>query len=103
MRVLRGTAFQGENGWEKIEVELDSGDLLEEEASVEPHLQPLLLEVRADQQIVAFLERIGHLTPELAAEQSEALRDTRRRLFQANRKDKAAKNPPARLKSSLTR
>ena len=63
MRVMRGKTFEGSRGvWEKIEVELDSSDLLPEESSAPKQVQLQLLEVRADKNIVLFLHRQGKLS-----------------------------------------
>lgn len=63
MRVMRGKTFEGKRGvWEKIEVELDSTDLLPEETDAPKQVQLQLLEVRADKNIVIFLHRHGKLS-----------------------------------------
>lgn len=63
MRVMRGKTFEGKRGvWEKIEVELDSTDLLPEETSAPKQVQLQLLEVRADRNIILFLHRQGKLS-----------------------------------------
>lgn len=69
MRVMRGKTFEGKRGvWEKIEVELDSTDLLPEEQAAPKKLQIQLLEIRADRNLVIFLERFGQLSSEKAKE-----------------------------------
>lgn len=90
MKVTRGKSFEirpegrfwkkfrVESEWEKIEVELDDADLLPEEQAIEAHLQPLLLEIRAEQQLIMFLRRVGRITKEEAEEQSAQLKTARR-------------------------
>ena len=69
MRVMRGKTFEGKRGvWEKIEVELDSTDLLPKEQEAPKQVQLQLLEVRADKNIVLFLHRHGQLNDKQAGE-----------------------------------
>lgn len=82
MRVMRGKTFEGKKGvWEKIEVELDSTDLLPEELEVPKSLQLQLLEIRADRNLVIFLERHGHLSSKKALEHIEALDSLRKKIL----------------------
>lgn len=64
MKVTRGRTFEKDGAWEKLEVELTTEDLLPTEAALEAHLQPLLLEIRADQQLVSFTHRLGEMSDE---------------------------------------
>lgn len=67
MRVLRGKSYEAKRGvWEKIEVELDSNDLLPDEQTAPLEIQVQLLELRADRNIVLFMRRAGKLTKEEA-------------------------------------
>lgn len=81
MKVTRGRTFELEGVWEKVEVELTTDDLLPEESAVEAHLRPLLLEIRADQQIVSFAHRLGSIDDVKAREASDALKAARRRVL----------------------
>lgn len=81
MKVTRGRTFEKDGAWEKLEVELSTDDLLPAEAALEPHLQPLLLEIRADQQLVSFTHRLGEMSDEDMREASLALRQARRRVL----------------------
>lgn len=82
MRVMRGKTFEGKKGvWEKIEVELDSTDLLPEELEVPKSLQLQLLEIRADRNLVIFLERHGHLPPKKALAHIEDLDNLRKKIL----------------------
>jgi len=70
MRVVRGKTFQGKSGvWEKIEVELDSSDLLPDEQAASDHVHAQLLEVRIDKHLIMHLLRHEQVTKEEAAEQ----------------------------------
>lgn len=80
MKVTRGRTFEKDGAWEKLEVELSTDDLLPEEAALEPNLQPLLLEIRADQQLVSFAHRLGAMSSEDMHEASKVLREARRRV-----------------------
>lgn len=80
MKVTRGRTFEKDGAWEKLEVELSTDDLLPEEAALEPNLQPLLLEIRADQQLVSFSHRLGAMPTTEMREASEVLREARRRV-----------------------
>lgn len=63
MRIMRGKTFEGKRGqWEKIEIELDSSDLLPDEASAAPEIKVQLLELRAEKNIVIFMQRQGKIT-----------------------------------------
>jgi hypothetical protein len=107
MKVTRGKSFETQptsdggfwkrgkvlSVWEKIEVELDDADLLPEEKAIEAHLQPLLLEIRAEQQLIMFLRRVGHITKEEAEEQSAQLKAARRSVLSMSKT-----NVPPRLK-----
>jgi hypothetical protein len=82
MKVTRGRSFQNEAGsWEKLEVELTTDDLLTEEISIEKHLHPLMLEIRADQQIVSFSHRLGNISEAQAKAESEKLKVARKRVL----------------------
>lgn len=60
MRVMRGKYFEADDGfWEKIEIELQDDDLTDEELAVPQHLRPQLLELKAELNMIAFLERKG--------------------------------------------
>lgn len=80
MKVTRGRTFEKDGAWEKLEVELSTDDLLPAEAALEAHLQPLLLEIRADQQLVSFTHRLGEMSNEDMREASRELREARRRV-----------------------
>jgi hypothetical protein len=80
MKVTRGRTFEKDGAWEKLEVELSTADLLPAEAALEPHLQPLLLEIRADQQLISFTHRLGEMTDEDMRDASRELREARRRV-----------------------
>jgi hypothetical protein len=67
MKVVRSTTFQNGTIWEKIEVELDSSDLLPEEQIVPDHAKAQLLELRIDKHITMHLLRHGQLTKDEAA------------------------------------
>lgn len=90
MKVTRGRTFEKDGAWEKLEVELTTEDLLPTEAALEAHLQPLLLEIRADQQLVSFTHRLGEMSDEDMRAASLALREARRRLV-ATSKDQLPK------------
>lgn len=67
MRIMRGKYFEAQDGfWEKIEIELEDDDLTEEELTVPQHLRPQLLELKAELNMIAFLERKGVLSPQEA-------------------------------------
>lgn len=91
MRVMRGKTFEAKNGmWEKIEVELDSNDLLPEEKNSPPQVQMQLLEVRADYNLVLFLARHGHMSKEAAQEKLDELKEIKEHLMKLK--------PPVALK-----
>jgi len=63
MRVMRGKTFEGNKGvWEKIEVELDSGDLLQDEMDAPKQIQLQLLEIRADKNLILFMKRHNRIS-----------------------------------------
>lgn|SRR3990167_11155994 len=63
MRVMRGKTFENKKGiWEKIEVELDSSDLLPDELAAPQFIQPVLLEIRAEKHLLAYMQRTGKFT-----------------------------------------
>jgi len=63
MRVMRGKTFESKKGvWEKIEVELDSTDLLPDEENAPKQVQLQLLEVRADKNLILFMLRHGKIS-----------------------------------------
>lgn len=67
MRVLRGKTYQvKKDSWDKIEIELDSNDLLPDEQGAPLEVQAQLLELRADKNIVLFMRRSGKLSQEEA-------------------------------------
>jgi len=62
MRVMRGQTFEGPNGvWEKIEVELDSNDLLPDEKAAADQVKLQLLEIRADKHLLLFMSRSNRI------------------------------------------
>lgn len=82
MRIMRGKYFEAPNGfWEKIEIELDRDDLTEDELRVPEHLRPQLLELRAEQHLLASLVRQGVMTQQEAIEKGRQLRDEIAALF----------------------
>jgi len=82
MRVMRGKTFEGKRGlWEKIEVELDSGDLLPEELAAPQQVQLQLLELRADKNLVLFLHRQGQIDLDTATSLIEELEGHRKGLL----------------------
>lgn len=82
MRIMRGKYFEGPNGhWEKIEIELDRDDLTEDELRVPEHLRPQLLELRAEQHLLASLVRQGAVSKEEAITKGRELRDEISALF----------------------
>ena len=81
MRVVRGRTFEKDGVWDKLEVELDQNDLLPAEKSARAQVQPLLLEVRAEQQLIAFLSRAGQISLSEASEASAALKKQRENLL----------------------
>jgi len=81
MRVMRGKTFEGKRGvWEKIEVELDTSDLLPDEQAASPQVQLQLLEVRAERNLILFLRRSNHITQEEADSLLSELKDYRDQL-----------------------
>ena len=82
MRVVRGKTFQGKTGvWEKIEVELDSSDLLPDEQAASEHVHVQLLEVRIDKHLIVHLLRHGQLTKDEAAIQLAEIESHRNTLL----------------------
>jgi len=70
MRVVRGKTFQGKTGvWEKVEIELDTSDLLPDEQAASAHVHAQLLEVRIDKHLIVHLLRHGQITKDEAATQ----------------------------------
>lgn len=81
MRIMRGKSYEGRDGhWEKIEVELETQDLLEDEKKFPEYLWPILLELRAEQHIIMFMLRNGKISKEDAKAKSEELKAVRRNL-----------------------
>jgi len=73
MKVARGKTFQNENGvWEKIEIELDTSDLLPDELAASEQVQAQLLEARIDKHLIMHLYRHNQLTKDEATEQIAA-------------------------------
>lgn len=87
MRVLRGKTYESKKGvWEKIEVELDSNDLLPEEQDAPQEVQIQLLQLRADKNIILFMKRSGKLSKEESTALLEELSDYRKALISARPK-----------------
>jgi len=84
---MRGKTFEGKRGvWEKVEVELDSSDLLPDELAAPPQVQLQLLEVRAERNLILFLRRSSHITKEEADALLSELKDYRDQLVSINPK-----------------
>lgn len=87
MRVMRGKTFEGKDGvWEKIEVELDSGDLLPDEQSAADQVKLQLLEVRADKHLLLFLSRSGRISKEEAKAKLDELESYKAQLLKIRKK-----------------
>ncbi|MCW4026121.1 MAG: hypothetical protein NWE76_01390 [Candidatus Bathyarchaeota archaeon] len=70
MRVVRGRSFVDDAGvWHKVEVELSSDDLLPEEQKSGLSSHATLLELRAEQYVLASLTRSGFITEAQAKEE----------------------------------
>ena len=96
MRVTRSTTFQrSDKTWEKIEIELDSSDLLPEELLVPDHVKAQLLELRIDKHIVMHLLRNSVLTQEESASRIAELDGYRASLLKM-------KAPPVLRKRGIT-
>lgn len=92
MKVVRSKTFQKKDGtWEKVEVELDSSDLLDDEKSCPEVIQPQLLEVRADKAIYLMMERIGTLSQDEVLEECQKLDEYRKTLLKVKPKPKLRK------------
>ena len=92
MRVMRGKTFEGEKGvWEKIEVELDTNDLLPDEQTAADQVKLQLLEIRADKHLLLFLSRANKIPKEEAQSQLKSLNDYRDKLL--NIKPKTSLKP----------
>ena len=95
MRVVRGKTIEiTKNTWEKIEIELDAGDLLPEEQEAHPQVQPQLLELRAERHLILFLHRSGIMSQDNAKASLAELEVVRKKLL----KNKAPVQLKARKK-----
>jgi len=82
MRVMRGKTFEGKKGvWEKIEVELDSSDLLPDEQAAPKQFQLQLLEIRADRNLILFMKRHDRINEKEAHALLEELKINREQLM----------------------
>ena len=82
MRVMRGKTFEGNKGvWEKIEVELDSNDLLPDEIDAPKQIQLQLLEIRADRNLILFMSRHDRITKKEATKLLSELQDYKKDLL----------------------
>ena len=87
MRVMRGKTFEGEKGvWEKIEVELDTDDLLPEEQIAADQVKLQLLEIRADKHLLLFLSRSNKISKDDAQQQLKELNEYRDKLLSIKQK-----------------
>lgn len=79
MKITRGKTFHVKKTrvWEKIEVELDSTDLLPEEQGVAEKFKPTLLEIRAEKQLIVSMERLGQISTEEAQRLAKTLETLR--------------------------
>jgi hypothetical protein len=81
MRVMRGKSFENDGIWEKLEIELDGSDLLPIEANAPLHVQPMLLELRAEQHLVTFMYRKGYYTMVEAKDVADEIKQRRKDLM----------------------
>ena len=75
MRVVRSKTFESSEGtFEKIEIELTSTDLTNDETYLPTHLQAVALELKAEQHILAFLMRHTDTSKEELREKNEEIK-----------------------------